>query len=127
MYKNELSEGTACVVVRFEDDEEKKALLDYLQDNDYKGTWKGPEGFGGICNWYWVNISVPGWVKFSFYKETWNKIIFNKKRGTENEYSHNGIMNFEKIDTIWISTLYNDIIIPIDTNKTTTEKIPLPF
>jgi hypothetical protein len=47
-----------------------------------------------------------------------------KKRGTENEYSHNGIMNFEKIDTIWISTLYNDIIIPIDK---TTEKIPLPF
>ena len=57
MYKNELSEGTACVVIRFEDDEEKKALLDYLQDNAYKGTWKGPEGFGGICNWYWVNIN----------------------------------------------------------------------
>lgn len=78
-------------------------------------------------NWYWVNISVPGWVKFSFYKETRCKIIFNKKRGTENEYSHNGIMNFEKIDTIWISTLYNDIIIPIDTVTKTTEKIPLPF
>ena len=55
-----------------------------------------------------------------------NKMNY-KKRGTENEYSHNGIMNFEKIDTIWISTLYNDIIIPIDTVTKTTEKIPLPF
>ena len=70
-------------------------------------------------------ISIPGWVKLIFEKSFPNGKIFHTKH--KNKKKRWGITNFEKIDTLWISTLYNDIIIPIDTNKTTTEKIPLPF
>ncbi len=57
MYKQELSEGTACIVVKFENDEEKKVLLDYLHNNGFKVILKGPIGFSSLCNWYWVNMN----------------------------------------------------------------------
>lgn len=73
------------------------------------------------------HISIPGWIKLNFEKKYINGRIFHGKHKNKKNRWGSRLINFEKIDTIWISTLYNDIIIPIDTNKTTTEKIPLPF
>ena len=50
-------------------------------------------------------IRIPGWIKIKF--------------------QNNKTLNI--CDTLKFRTLYNDIIIPIDTVTKTTEKIPLPF
>ena len=64
MSKFELSEGSACIVVRFEDDEERKELLDYLHNNDFKAIIKGPMGMEQYsCNWYWINMNSHVYCK----------------------------------------------------------------
>ena len=58
MYKHELSEGSACLVVRFEDSAECKKILDYLHNNGFKAILEGPIGMEQYsCNWYWVNMN----------------------------------------------------------------------
>ena len=56
---SKLSDGSSCIVVKFENDKEHDLLLNYLHDNNYKGELKGPIGMDQYsCNWYWININA---------------------------------------------------------------------
>jgi len=57
MDKPMLSDGSACILVKYLNNEEKK-LIDYLNKNRYKHLLKGPIGLEQYkCDWYWININ----------------------------------------------------------------------
>lgn len=58
MNSYKLSEGTACILVKYSDDKDEKTLLNYLKKNNFINELRGPLGMNQYkYNWYWININ----------------------------------------------------------------------